>query len=267
MKRRVAFVAIVVAALMAAAALLAGCAQQADSTKPQLIIGYDEYRPYMYVDDDGNYAGTDAEIAIEACRRMGYEPVFEKIDWQNRDEYLESGQVDCLWSCFSMNEREGEYAWVGPYMISREVVAVRDGSSIYSLADLQGKRVAVKASTKPEEILLTREDARIPQLENVCCLTSSEEVATALRNEYVDAVAGHAAALRYQLAADGVSYRFLDEDLLYAQIGVAFSKDSDVGVRQKLSSALSSMRADGTTRGILVKYGLDPEKTLEGVGQ
>ena len=44
------------------------CGQKPDSGKereelPQLIIGSDNYEPYNYLDDDGNPAGIDVELA------------------------------------------------------------------------------------------------------------------------------------------------------------------------------------------------------------
>ena len=38
-----------------------------------------------------------------------------------------------------MDGREQLYRWVGPYMVSRQVVAVNADSSIETLADLAGK--------------------------------------------------------------------------------------------------------------------------------
>ena len=66
--------------------------------KRQLIIGSDNYVPYSYLDSDGNFTGIDVEIAREACRRMGYTPVFKQIVWDNKDIYLKEGAVDCLWA-------------------------------------------------------------------------------------------------------------------------------------------------------------------------
>lgn len=48
-------------------------------------------------------------------------------------------------------------------MVSRQVVAVEKDSDIYTLADLEGKNVAVQATMKPEEIFTEHTDARIPQ--------------------------------------------------------------------------------------------------------
>ena len=161
-----------------------------------------------------------------------------------------------------MEGQEDSYAWVGPYMYSRQVVAVKDDSPIEHLSDLKDKRVAVRVGAKAEEILLNQEDADTPEVQNVFSLDNMSDVVTALRNDYVDACAGYAAALRDQLQNDGVNYRFLEEDLSYAKIGVAFSKDGDASVREILQETLKAMEADGTTEQILKNYGVDTDKVL-----
>ena len=39
---------------------------------PEIVIGGSLYAPYFYRDVRGSYAGIDAELAAEACRRIGY---------------------------------------------------------------------------------------------------------------------------------------------------------------------------------------------------
>ena len=46
---------------------LAGCGSSpaaAEDTLPQIIIGSDDYKPYNYVDEDGNAAGIDVELSL-----------------------------------------------------------------------------------------------------------------------------------------------------------------------------------------------------------
>ena len=134
-----------------------------ESGLPQIIVGSDTYPPYIYLNNDGIPAGIDVEIATEAFRRMGYAARFETIDWEQKTNLVESGAIDCIWGCFSMDGREESYRWAGPYMVSRQVVAVDADSSIRSLSDLAGKTVAVQSTGKPEEIFLSGSDPRIPQ--------------------------------------------------------------------------------------------------------
>lgn len=256
---------IIVISAILCLAFLGSCSTETGSQLPELVIGYDDYRPYCYFDGDGEPAGISMELAIEACRRMGYEPVFKEIPWEEKEKYLEDGEIDCIWGCFSMNGIEDAYSWVGPYMYGRQVVAVLEDSNIYSLSDLEGKKIAVKSGTQPERIFLARTDGRIPQVKELYCLTDVDEVATALRGNYVDACAGYVATLIDLLEKGDVSYRFLEEDLMFSKLGVAFAKDSNSGVQEELVSVLRQMQEDGTTGQILESYGLDVEKALGGV--
>lgn len=244
---------------------LCSCTSHEKDDLPEITIGYENYRPYIRTDEDGNPSGLDVDLAVEACRRMGYKAVFREIDWDNRDKILESGSVDCLWSCLAMDVHDDSYSWAGPYMMSRQVVAVPYDSPIRTVSDLEGKEIAVREGSKAESIFLGYAGIDVPSVQRVYCLDKTEDAVTALRNEYVDACAGYAASLREQLELADIEYRFLDDDLSYAKIGVAFSKDSKSELREKLEKAFEEMYKDGTTERILKRYGVDTEKALKGV--
>ena len=53
---------------------MTGCGKVTASTEeklPQIVVGSDDYKPYNYVDDDGNMAGIDVEVVTNAFHRMG----------------------------------------------------------------------------------------------------------------------------------------------------------------------------------------------------
>lgn len=255
------------AAVLSAVFILSGCSDKSTVSSdalPVIIIGSDEYEPYNFSDKNGNPAGIDVEIASEAFLRMGYKAQFKNIVWNEKDEMLADGKVDCLWGCFSMNGREDIYRWVGPYMNSRQAVAVRADSNIYSLSDLSGKRVAVQSSSKPEEIL-SKKSADIPQVSGLYCFVRTEYIFAALRKNYVDAVAGHEYMLRVFISESDDKYRLLDESLLLSKLGIAFAKDSDSALPEKLRATLCDMKNDGTLAKIAVKYGLDANTALGGI--
>jgi polar amino acid transport system substrate-binding protein len=232
---------------------------------PPFKIGIDaSYEPYSYIGENGDYAGLDIELAREACRRMGREPVFDAIKWNNKDTYLEDGTVDCIWSCFSMNGREDNYDWVGPYMYSRQVVAVCSDSDIKTLADLDGKAIAVMSSTKPEDIFLNPDSENIPDVASIYSMEDMNLVFSALQQGYVDAAAGHETVMRQYMETTAGEYRLLDEDLLSARVGVAFDKGKNADIYAELSSVMDDMRADGTLEKILEQYGIAIKTTNGG---
>lgn len=60
---------------------------------------------------------------------------------------------------------------------------------------------------------------------------------SALRKDYVDACAGHAAALTAQLQYTNTPYRLLEESLLRSEVGVAFALEGDTTLRDRLHTA------------------------------
>ena len=234
-----------------------------DSNLPQILVGSDTYPPYIYLNNDGIPAGIDVEIATEAFRRMGYAARFESIDWEQKTNLVESGTIDCIWGCFSMDGREQLYRWAGPYMTSRQVVAVNADSGIETLADLAGKTMMVQSTTKPEEIFLAGTDPRIPQLGEVLS-TEDRSVQYAMLNcGYVDAVAAHETAILQYMQDCNADFRILEEPLLVTGIGVAFALNDTRGLDEQLTKTFAAMRADGTMKQIVGKYLPDPEKYLE----
>ena len=225
-----------------------------NSGLPQILIGSDTYPPYIYLNNDGTPAGIDVEIATEAFRRMGYAARFEVIDWEQKTALVESGAIDCIWGCFSMQGRETLYRWAGPYMVSRQVVAVNTDSSIQSLSDLAGKTVMVQSTSKPEGIFLSGSDPRIPQTVEVFSIEDRSVQYAMLACGYVDAIAAHETAILQYMKDNNAVFRILEEPLLVTGLGVAFAKNDSRGLDHQLNDTFAQMREDGTLERIVGKY-------------
>lgn len=253
-------------ALLCLTAGLTGCADAAStatqSALPVIVVGGDVYPPYNYVSEDGTPTGIDVELATEAFRRMGYRAEFVSIDWENKTRLLENGDIDCVWCSFTINGREEDYHWAGPYMASRQVVAVMPGSDIQSITDLAGRTLAVQTTTKPEELFLTA-DSGLPTLRDLYSFEDRELIYTALGKGYVDAIAAHEVSIRQYMQDYNTEFRILDEPLQLVGLGVAFAKNDVRGLDTRLTATLDEMRADGTSAAIIGGYLPDPEKFLE----
>ena len=243
-------------AASAAAGGLTSCGETKakDGGLPQIVVGSDTYPPYIYLNNDGTPAGIDVEIATEAFRRMGYAARFEVIDWEQKTALVESGAIDCIWGCFSMQGRETLYRWAGPYMVSRQVVAVNADSSIQSLSDLAGKTVMVQSTSKPEGIFLSGSDPRIPQTVEVFSIEDRSVQYAMLACGYVDAIAAHETAILQYMKDNNAVFRILEEPLLVTGLGVAFAKNDSRGLDHQLNDTFAQMREDGTLERIVGKY-------------
>ena len=176
---------------------------------------------------------------------------------------LASGELDCVMGSFSMTGREDEYRWAGPYLASRQVVAVDPESDIYTLADLEGKVVAVQSTTKPESILLNRLNENVPQIKELYSFSDRSYLNPALVEGLVDAIAAHESSLLTYEKDYGVTYRILNEPLLEVGLGTAFDINDTRGIDVKLTKAYRDMLADGTMERLVSKYFDDPTPFLD----
>lgn len=227
-----------------------------------LNVGSDLYPPFVYSDEYGNIVGLDVEILTEALARIGYKPKYQLIDWEKKKELLANGELDCVMGSFSMTGRENEYRWAGPYLASRQVVAVDPESDIYTLADLKDKVVAVQSTTKPEGILLNSTNENVPQIKELYSFSDRSYLNPALVEGLVDAIAAHESSLLTYEKDYGVTYRILDEPLLEVGLGTAFDINDMRGIDVKLTHAYQEMLADGTMERLVSKYFDDPSPFL-----
>lgn len=255
--------------LLLALALFCGCSALplasvtgSPSETSKITVGCDTYAPFSYLDANGKPTGIDVELATEAFHRMGYEPEFVFINWEEKKDLLAAGTIDCIWSSFTKDGREQEYLWAGPYMKSSQVIAVNENSDIYSLRDLAGKTIAVQSTTKPEDIL-RRHDSRIPELRKVISVQKRDLIFILLSKGYVDALAAHDTSINEFSAETGLKFRILEEPLMTVGLGVAFDKNDTRGLNTELDTTLRAMQQDGTTRSILEKYLADADRYME----
>lgn len=221
---------------------------------PVIKIGVDIKDPFVYVGRDGDYAGIDADIAREACRRAGLSPKFVRISWNDRDDLLEKGTVDCLWCGYSWNSRADRYRWSSTYLTTTISILTRKDSPAKTVADLDGTRsVAVRAGSVSESKLLNGALSASPQTP-VKAYGSVEMSEAAFVKGYADCWMSYTYLLDRLAAENPGTYRFLDRDTLTIDLAVAFDADYDGAYLDKLDKAIAAMKKDGSIAKIEKKY-------------
>lgn len=239
-----------------AVSMTMGTVSMADE-RTTFTVGFDaEYPPYGYMDDDGEYTGFDLELAQAVCDLEGWELIKTPIDWDSKDLELESGSIDCIWSGFTINGREDNYAWSYPYVDNSQVIVVAEDSGIASLEDLAGKIVGVQAASAALELLSADGD----QADLAATFGTLQEFAdyntafVELQAGSIDAVAMDIGVAQYQIK-EKEGYIILEEELNSEQYGVGFRLD-DEELRDTVNEALLALVEDGTVAELAEKYEL-----------
>lgn len=260
MKKKLSLILALVAVLALSATMLAGCggneeAAESESVEiSEFIVGFDQnYPPYGYVGDDGEFTGFDLDLAKEVCERNGWTFVAEPIEWDAKDTLLDSGAITCIWNGFTIEGREADYAFSDPYMLNAQVIVVKADSDIAALADLEGKTVVTQTDSAAQGVL---EGDRADLAGTFASLDTIGEYNTAfmqLESGAVDAVACDLSIAQYQMAAKEGAYVMLDESLSEEHYGVGF-KLGDEALRDQVNATLKEMVADGTVEQLCEKY-------------
>ncbi len=188
-------------------------------------VGFDaEYPPFGYMDENGEYVGFDLDAAQLVCDNLGWTLVKQPIDWDNKDNELNSGNIDCIWNGFTINGREELYTWSPAYLDNEQVIVVSAESGIAALADLAGKNVIVQADSAALEALNNEDNAAMTA--TFASLTESPDYNTAFMNldmGAADAVAVDIGVAKYEIAKrEEGKYIILDEVIQSEQYGIGF---------------------------------------------
>ena len=253
MKKSV-FCALTAAALVAS--MVAGTACMAEE-RTTFIVGFDEeYPPYGYMDENGEYTGFDLELAQAVCDLQGWELVKTPIDWDSKDLELNSGAIDCIWNGFTMNGREEEYTWSVPYVDNSQVIVVAEDSGIETLEDLAGKIVGVQADSAALK-LLTDDGEQAELGATFGTLQQFKDYNTAfaeLQAGSIDASAIDIGVAQYQLKGKE-GYKILDEALNSEQYAIGFRLGDDE-LCNTVNESLKTLLEDGTFDELAEKYEL-----------
>lgn len=221
------------------------------------IVGFNpEFPPFTYKDDNGSFTGFDLELAQEVANRNNWTFIAQPvIDWNSKEIELNSDEIDCIWSEFTINGREDDFTWSDPYFNNSQVIIVKENSGIESPSDLKGKNVEVLEGSSALQALNENNES----LKNTFGqLTEIKEYNTGFMNlesGICDALIGDVGIANYHLEEkySDSNIKILDEPLAYEQYGVGFKK-SNTELRNQVQKTLDEMFEDGTVDEIAQKY-------------
>jgi polar amino acid transport system substrate-binding protein len=224
----------------------------------QFIVGFDQdFPPYGYVGDDGQFTGFDLDLAKAVCELEGWTFSPKPIAWDAKDGLLNSGQITCIWNGFTIESRENDYAFTSAYMENRQVVVVKADSAIKTPADLAGKNVITQADSTAYHLLSKGGDkeslgSSFSQLQTIGEYNTAFMM---LESGAVDAIAADYPVATFNIGDKKSSYRILDESLSSEHYGVGFAKgDAGSELAKKVEADLKKLDEQGKVREICQKY-------------
>lgn len=213
--------------------------------KGSFMMGLDENFPPMgFREEGGELTGFDVELAKAVAEEMGIEVELMPINWKANILELESGNIDVIWNGFTItDERKEKLLMSAPYMENDQIVVVKSGSPITTLADLEGKKVAVQDGSSAQEAIADNEEVnnaigeQIDFTDNVTALMD-------VSNGQVDALVVDSIVADYYTSKKPGEYTILDESLAAEQYGIGFRK-GDQSFHDELMAAMNRLIENG----------------------
>ena len=231
-------------------------APKVENNNTTFIVGFDaEFPPYGYKDDNGSYVGFDLDLAKEVCKRNNWTFVAQPIDWDAKDSELNSGTIDCIWNGFTINGRENNYTWSEPYIDNKQVIVVKVGSGITSLADLANKTVEVQKDSSAANSLGGDNKSLADTFKDLVEVADYNTAFMDLESGACDAVAMDIGVAQYKInqSANPGDYIILNETISSEQYGIGF-KIGNEELRDQVQKTLDEMFEDGTVAKIAENY-------------
>lgn len=224
-------------------------------TGKTFTVGFDqEFPPMGFVDQDGSYTGYDLALAKEVAKRLNFTFVPKPINWDAKDLELNSGNIDCIWNGFTMEDREDKYTFVGPYMANRQVFVVAESSKIKNLSDLKGKTVEVQKDSSGLNALNREENKAMK--DGFASLVEVGDYQTAmmdLESGACDAICMDSVVAEYQIKRSKKPFAILKDSLSEEKYGIGFKK-GNTELADQVYKTLMAMKEDGTVDQITEKW-------------
>lgn len=121
--------------------LLVGCGKNNNEI---VMVTEAGFAPYEYY-DSGEIVGVDIDIAKEIAKEMGKKLVIKDVSFDSIINEVKTGKADFGAAGISYSEeRAEEVDFSINYSVSKQIVIVKDNSSITNINDIGNKKIAVQ---------------------------------------------------------------------------------------------------------------------------
>ncbi len=258
MKKNLLKIAALTVASVLAVSALASCGAKKedaqDSTKTLTMVTNAEFPPYEYYDGD-KIVGIDAEVAQAIADKLGMKLEIVDTAFDSIIPGVQSKKYDMGMAGMTVNEeRLQEVSFTDTYAKGVQVVIVKEDSDIKSVDDLlaEGAKHTVGVQTGTTGDVYTTDDIESAGLGTISRFNKGADAVEALKIGKVDCVVIDNEPAK-AFVAENEGLKILDTAYADEDYAIAVAKDN-TELLEKLNTALSEMKADGTFQKIVDKY-------------
>jgi ABC-type amino acid transport/signal transduction systems, periplasmic component/domain len=266
-------VVIILAISLFTSLLVSGCAKNQSTAnvndsnnagtakKPQkIMIGIgNDYKPFVYVDENGKPAGYDYEVLNAIDKKLtGYTFEYESMVFDNILVSLDAKKIDLGANEFSeTEERKNKYQFgAEDYSTGANYLVVKKGrTDIKTLADLEGKKVQTQSAGGIDTLLLNNFKKSNPKVNFTIdyAYLSDEQRVSDINNGTYDAFLASKYEVDQINEAYGDKLETVGDALDDTKVKFLFRKDVDKEFMKQFDQALKELKTSGKLSEISVE--------------
>ncbi|MGN0687174.1 MAG: transporter substrate-binding domain-containing protein [Oscillospiraceae bacterium] len=241
---------------------ITGCSVKKDwdyiEDKGTLTVGITLFEPMNYYDETNELVGFETEFTKAVCEKLGVEPVFQEIDWNQKIVELQSKTIDVIWNGMTVKEEFKEQInFSTPYVRNKQVVVIKaDNAEKYAdLASMTGVTIAAETGSAGQTAIETNDTLK----------TNSFIGCAAQKDVLMEVKAGttEIGVIDYVMAKASIGEGTDYSDLMIVENVELTPEEYAIGIRledtellAKINAAIDELVKDGTLLKIAEKYDL-----------
>ena len=240
-------------ALLACTALTLAIAApaQAATDRTLIVASSATYAPFAFETNDKQVVGFDIDIINAIAEKRGLKLRIVNTPFTSIFASLNNGDVDLVISGVTITEkRKQSFDFSAPYFEARQLIAVPENSTLQSLQDVKGRKVAVVSASTADYVvskLLGKASSDIRRFESTPLIISE------LSSGGVDVAIGDNGVIAYRVSQTTGLKTVDDPDFPQEYFGIVFRQGDDA-LREEIDAGLAALRADGTYDALYQKW-------------
>lgn len=214
------------------------------------IGGDNNYPPYEFVDESGNYRGFNVDIMRAVAIELGVDIELVPMTWGSALYFLKQGEIDAIQGITRTDSREEIFDFTEALVTnSQNIFVMKSTTHIAGLEDLSGLKVAIQAGDVTDEILARVPDIVLIEKEN------QAKALDALLDGEVEAYVGNRLTGTYYIQKRGLTeeVKIVGEPMYVTQYSSAVQK-GDKETLELLNKGIETIKKNGTYDKIYKKW-------------
>ncbi|MDR3290147.1 MAG: transporter substrate-binding domain-containing protein [Rickettsiales bacterium] len=224
------------------------------SNAKEILVAISPIRPpFMYIDEKGEIAGYDPEIARTILKKLGHTVKFVNMEFSGLIPSLTTGKVDLVVSGLTINdERKKVIDFSENYNETGSRVFVMEGDKYKSLKDLKGKKVGAELGTVQADYV--NENAEKYGYEVVIFNAANEMFLDLVKKGGgVDAIVENQTLAQEYAKKQKVKIKSISDLVKPSKFGIGIAKGNEKFLKE-INDVLKEMKKSGEQKKIHKKY-------------